>query len=625
MQVDRKRIIELKTKPQSVENLLELARLSYSINNIPEATHSLLEIIKNNENIEAYSLLGQIYLDQGELQLANQYFTYALKIDPNFIESYFGLIITHLLLKNYTTALDYINNAKAIDPEDKRITLLELIYDMETYRILNAENTIESLSSVDLPTKAQVLFDFYKARIQTYRRNNNAALEAFNGIKDREPFSVPESYNSYCVKNNIGICYIRMKNYDAAKNEFSQLISTIDKNNRQNIDKRQLSIILLNYAMALWLNGEHEATLSLFERINKLDKEYYPFYNSVKEYVQSKGEIVKTKAAKLRKESKKRGINYGFYLGCIIPNRYPMDELATRVVFDYLDIGVDELKGASCCPAPGVFRGFDIPTWLSLGARNICLSEELDRDLVTMCNGCYGSLLEVNHKLQHDSKEKAVVNETLKKINKEYMGTKEVLHVLEVFYHKLGLEEVKKYIVRKLDLKVAVHYGCHILKSSETRPWGGETENPRFFEEIIELTGCKTLEYKDKLMCCGAGGGLRSAVKEVAMDFTREKLENVRKVGADALIVCCPFCQLQFDLGQNEVNKVFADVIGEPFSIPIIYVTQLIGLAFGLDPVMLGLQRFKMAGLPPFQPIEQIFLKPLDIDMKEKLNLLDLF
>ena len=106
------------------------------------------------------------------------------------------------------------------------------------------------------------------------------------------------------------------------------------------------------------------------------------------------------------------------------------------------------------------------------------------------------------------------------------------------------------------------------------------------------------------------------------MDFTREKLENVRKVGADALIVCCPFCQLQFDLGQNEVNKVFADVIGEPFSIPIIYVTQLIGLAFGLDPVMLGLQRFKMAGLPPFQPIEQIFLKPLDIDMKEKLNLL---
>ena len=306
VQVDRKRIIELKTKPQSVENLLELARLSYSINNIPEATHSLLEIIKNNENIEAYSLLGQIYLDQGELQLANQYFTYALKIDPNFIESYFGLIITHLLLKNYTTALDYINNAKAIDPEDKRITLLELIYDMETYRILNAENTIESLSSVDLPTKAQVLFDFYKARIQTYRRNNNAALEAFNGIKDREPFSVLESYNNYCVKNNIGICYIRMKNYDAAKNEFSQLISTIDKNNRQTNDKRQLSIILLNYAMALWLNGEHEATLSLFERINKLDKEYYPFYNSVKEYVQSKGEIVKTKAAKLRKESKKR-------------------------------------------------------------------------------------------------------------------------------------------------------------------------------------------------------------------------------------------------------------------------------------------------------------------------------
>ena len=91
------------------------------------------------------------------------------------------------------------------------------------------------------------------------------------------------------------------------------------------------------------------------------------------------------------------GLRFALFLGCVIPNRYPFIERATRAVFEKFKIELIDMKGASCCPAPGVFRGFDIDTWLVVGARNITIAEELGVDIALMCNGCYGSLLEVNH------------------------------------------------------------------------------------------------------------------------------------------------------------------------------------------------------------------------------------
>jgi heterodisulfide reductase subunit B len=106
-------------------------------------------------------------------------------------------------------------------------------------------------------------------------------------------------------------------------------------------------------------------------------------------------------------------------------------------------------------------------------------------------------------------------------------------------------------------------------------------------------------------MCCGAGGAVRTAVKEVAADFTREKLMNIREAGADIIINCCPFCHLQLDLGQVEVNSIYADMIGEPFNIPVIYITQLLGVAFGMDPNLLGLiKNHELTGVSPFISVD---------------------
>ena len=116
-------------------------------------------------------------------------------------------------------------------------------------------------------------------------------------------------------------------------------------------------------------------------------------------------------------------------------------------------------------------------------------------------------------------------------------------------------------------------------------------------------------------MCCGAGGAVRTAVKEVSADFSREKLTNIREAGADIIIDVCPFCHLQLDLGQMEANGYYGDMIGEPFKIPVIYLTQLLGLSFGIDPNKLGLiKNHELSGVPPFISIEPF----LDI-VKERL------
>ncbi|MFX1345868.1 MAG: CoB--CoM heterodisulfide reductase subunit B [Promethearchaeota archaeon] len=296
---------------------------------------------------------------------------------------------------------------------------------------------------------------------------------------------------------------------------------------------------------------------------------------------------------------------YSLFLGCVIPNRYPFIESVTRKVFKKLGIEIIEMDGASCCPAPGVFRGFDMDTWLIIGARNITIAEKNKYDIATMCNGCYGSLLEVNHELKTDILKQKMVNEHLLKINRQYKGNIKVKHIIEVLYKDIGIEKIKQKIKygrkKKLDLNVAVHYGCHLLKPSEIRPWGDEVERPRFLDELVEITGCKSLDYKDKYMCCGAAGAVRSAFKELSLDFTREKLENMVAVNAEAIITVCPFCHLQFDLGQIEINNIFKDKLDAPFNIPVIYYTQLLGLALGMNPKEVGLIKTKdLTGVPPF-------------------------
>ncbi|HID27079.1 MAG TPA: CoB--CoM heterodisulfide reductase subunit B [Methanosarcinales archaeon] len=261
------------------------------------------------------------------------------------------------------------------------------------------------------------------------------------------------------------------------------------------------------------------------------------------------------------------------YLGCLVPNRYPEIEVATKSVLDKLEVDFEELKGASCCPAPGLFRSFSSETWLALAARNIVLSEEKNLDLLTICNGCYASLSDANNILNKNFFLKVQINKHLQNINKEFKGNINVRHIIEFLYKDIGVKKIYNRISNPLDLKVAVHYGCHLLRPRKERNLGSP-DNPTFFDELVEATGCKSIEYEDKMACCGAGGGVRSFSKETALKMTDHKLECIKKAGVDCIVDACPFCLMQFDIGQKEILSLWK----KDYNIPVLHYTQLLDL-----------------------------------------------
>ncbi len=267
-----------------------------------------------------------------------------------------------------------------------------------------------------------------------------------------------------------------------------------------------------------------------------------------------------------------------YFLGCIMNNRYPGIEKATRQLFDALDIELKDMEGASCCPAPGVFGSFDEKTWASIAARNLSIAEDMGMDIMTECNGCFGSFTECNHMLKESEDKKAEINEVLSEVGKEFKGTTEVKHFAQILRDDVGYEKLASLIEKPLDLNVAVHYGCHFLKPTAEIGIEEQAEDPSILDDLVEITGAKSVPYEDKMMCCGAGGGLRSRDLDVTLSYTKEKLEHMTEAGVDAIVNVCPFCHLQFDQGQTEVN----DKYGTDYALPVFHLAQLYGLAMGL-------------------------------------------
>src|SRR4030043_240538 len=149
---------------------------------------------------------------------------------------------------------------------------------------------------------------------------------------------------------------------------------------------------------------------------------------------------------------------FAFFLGCIMPNRYPQIEKATRFVMEKLGYKLLDLERATCGPAPGVFRSFNKFDWTVTAARNICLAEKQGVDILTVCNGCFGTLQDVNRRLKEDEELRTQINEKLKKIGEyEFKGTINVRHIAEVLGFEIGPEKIKEFIERKGKPNAATH------------------------------------------------------------------------------------------------------------------------------------------------------------------------
>jgi heterodisulfide reductase subunit B len=278
---------------------------------------------------------------------------------------------------------------------------------------------------------------------------------------------------------------------------------------------------------------------------------------------------------------------YAFFLGCIAPNRYPGCEAASIKTSEKVGIKLLPLNGASCCPAPGAFGSADLNVWFAMAARNVVLAEQMKRDIALICNGCYKSIFEVNHILKKNDELRDGVNEVLKEIDMEYKGSINVWHLAELYYDPAicGVEKIRASVTRPLSgTKIAVHYGCHLMKPKKERHFG-DSDNPMWIEELVGALGAEPIQYRNKMQCCGAGGGVRGFDLAHSLDITNEKMINLHEVGADALTEVCPFCQLQYDRGQIEIQEKF----GKLWGLPVLHYNELLGLAQGMSPQELAL------------------------------------
>jgi heterodisulfide reductase subunit B len=272
---------------------------------------------------------------------------------------------------------------------------------------------------------------------------------------------------------------------------------------------------------------------------------------------------------------------YEVFLGCAIPNRFNNYESSMRAVAKELGIKLLDFEGASCCGTV-VLKSIDENSWLAMSGRNIALAESRGHDIVTPCNGCFGSLKDTNHVLHDEEEYRKEVNKALKPLGLEYTGKTKVRHFVEVLYELK--DEIKKKIVKPLDgLKIAFHPGCHLLRPSNVAGFD-DPELPRKVDELLELTGAKSVPWGMKLSCCGSP--LLIASEEVATQIIKEKMESAKEAGANCIATNCPACHTQFDVQLIGLK----DDKGESLELPGLFVTQILGAAMGLDSEILGFE-----------------------------------
>lgn len=285
-------------------------------------------------------------------------------------------------------------------------------------------------------------------------------------------------------------------------------------------------------------------------------------------------------------------MRYAFFPGCTLESAAGELMISTMKVAEALGIELIELKGWTCCGASHIQ---DVDDFLatSINARNIALGEKLGvTKIITVCNTCTLMLRTAKAKLDKNEKLRNNVNEGLRGTGLQYKGTAEVTHLLWALIEDYGLKRLKKKVKRPLKgLKVANFYGCHILMPPNIMGFENH-RNPQSMEMVAEVLGAESIDFDQRLACCGFHS-VFPAEKEV-MNLTGKNCLSSKSSGAHCLVTPCPLCQMQLDAYQPDAQKQFS----EDITMPVLHLPQLIGLALGLSPEELAIQRHVIDAIP---------------------------
>ncbi len=280
---------------------------------------------------------------------------------------------------------------------------------------------------------------------------------------------------------------------------------------------------------------------------------------------------------------------YMYYPGCSLKGSGAPYEKSLLAVFGALGQELQEIPDWNCCGATA-YLSVDQDMAVAMAARNLAIAEKLDgKDIVAPCSGCYLSLVKAKATLEEYPELRGRVTAALGKAGFAYEGRVAVRHPLEVLLTDVGPEALKRRVTRPLkNLRIAPYYGCAILRPY---PAVESPQAPHALEDLCRIVGATPVDYPNKARCCG--GMLTAGVQSVGLRLVEILLCEAKAADVDVMVTTCPLCQYNLEVYQDRICKAK----GNDVRMPILYFTQLLGLAFGLEDHALGLDQLFRAPL----------------------------
>jgi heterodisulfide reductase subunit B len=283
------------------------------------------------------------------------------------------------------------------------------------------------------------------------------------------------------------------------------------------------------------------------------------------------------------------------FWGCRILTSQYAYEMSVREAFPKLNIELVDLSETNCCGDP--VKSMKDLAANYLAARVLALANKTGLDnLLVPCNRCHFVISEAKNVLEKNERFGQKIIEVLKEEGLEYNPNVRIWHVIDFLHDFVGLDNVKKAVQKSLKgLKLATHVGCQIIRYTDLGRVD-DAENPRKLDELVGALGAETVDYAEKLDCCGAN--LMYSHSDSALSLAGTKLSVLQNLGVDGLVVSCPDCGLMFDSKQKDAETT----VGAKLRLPVVYYAQLLGLALNIEQEKLGLHLNQ-------SPVGQLFSK----------------
>jgi len=276
---------------------------------------------------------------------------------------------------------------------------------------------------------------------------------------------------------------------------------------------------------------------------------------------------------------------YSYYPGCSLEKNAAAYNISTLAVCDVLGIKLQEIEDWNCCGATE-YVSLNLLASYALIARNLALATKNDgiKHLIAPCSACFLNLRKCDAYMGESPQLAEKVNIALAAGGLSYQaGTLNIRHLLDVVVQDVGYEAVASQVTRPLTgLRIAPYYGCMIVRP-QIKPYVDDPEYPTTLDVLMKSLGAEVVDYPMKAHCCG--GHMTQISDASAFDMIRRLIKGAVEYQADLIVTLCPMCQLNLDAYQNGMNHYFKT----NYRMPVLYFTQAMGLAFGIDASKLGI------------------------------------